>query len=91
MPQQRSGLYECLQVLQYFDSITLIIADLFYFLQLLFDDIDLTKISTSMTMNGAVLPVLAMFIVAAEEQVFHLFIYYGDNKVSFIIVKQVWI
>lgn len=36
--------------------------------QLLFDDIPLNKISTSMTMNGAVLPVLSMFIVAAEEQ-----------------------
>ena len=37
--------------------------------QLLFDSIPLNKISTSMTMNGAVMPVLAMFIVAAEEQV----------------------
>lgn len=35
----------------------------------LFDQIPLNKISTSMTMNGAVLPILAMFIVAAEEQV----------------------
>uniref|UniRef100_A0A5S6QTM0 methylmalonyl-CoA mutase n=1 Tax=Trichuris muris TaxID=70415 RepID=A0A5S6QTM0_TRIMR len=34
----------------------------------LFDGIPLKKISTSMTMNGAVIPVLAMFIVAAEEQ-----------------------
>lgn len=34
----------------------------------LFDGIPLNKISTSMTMNGAVLPVLAMYIVAAEEQ-----------------------
>jgi len=34
----------------------------------LFDDIPLSKLSTSMTMNGAVLPVLAMFVVAAEEQ-----------------------
>lgn len=34
----------------------------------LFDQIPLKNISTSMTMNGAVLPVLAMFIVAAEEQ-----------------------
>ncbi|MDX2051259.1 MAG: methylmalonyl-CoA mutase [Polyangiaceae bacterium] len=33
----------------------------------LFQDIDLAKISVSMTMNGAVLPVLAAFIVAAEE------------------------
>uniref|UniRef100_A0A0X3Q3S9 methylmalonyl-CoA mutase n=1 Tax=Schistocephalus solidus TaxID=70667 RepID=A0A0X3Q3S9_SCHSO len=34
----------------------------------LFEGIDLKSISTSMTMNGAVMPVLAMFIVAAEEQ-----------------------
>ena len=34
----------------------------------LFDGIDLSKISVSMTMNGAVLPVLAFFIVAGEEQ-----------------------
>lgn len=35
----------------------------------LFEGIPLKNISTSMTMNGAVLPILAMFIVAAEEQV----------------------
>lgn len=34
----------------------------------LFEGIELKNISTSMTMNGAVLPILAMFIVAAEEQ-----------------------
>ncbi|VDP88699.1 unnamed protein product [Echinostoma caproni] len=34
----------------------------------LFEGIPLKNISTSMTMNGAVLPILAMFIVAAEEQ-----------------------
>ena len=34
----------------------------------LFDRIPLDRISVSMTMNGAVLPVLAFFIVAAEEQ-----------------------
>lgn len=34
----------------------------------LFDGIDLSKISVSMTMNGAVLPILAFYIVAAEEQ-----------------------
>jgi len=38
-------------------------------MQLLFDGIPLNKLSTSMTMNGAVLPILAMYIVAAEEQV----------------------
>jgi methylmalonyl-CoA mutase len=34
----------------------------------LFDGIDLGKVSVSMTMNGAVLPVMAAYIVAAEEQ-----------------------
>lgn len=34
----------------------------------LFDGIPLDKISVSMTMNGAVIPVMAFFIVAAEEQ-----------------------
>ncbi|MEI8234390.1 MAG: methylmalonyl-CoA mutase [Verrucomicrobiota bacterium] len=34
----------------------------------LFDRIPLDKISVSMTMNGAVLPVLAFYIIAAEEQ-----------------------
>ncbi|KAK0420940.1 hypothetical protein QR680_014979 [Steinernema hermaphroditum] len=34
----------------------------------LFDGIPLEKMSVSMTMNGAVIPVLAMYIVAAEEQ-----------------------
>ncbi|TRY66125.1 hypothetical protein DNTS_029066, partial [Danionella cerebrum] len=36
--------------------------------KLLFDGIPLEKMSVSMTMNGAVLPVLAMFIVTGEEQ-----------------------
>eukprot|EP00730_Choanoeca_flexa_P007528 TRINITY_DN12347_c1_g10_i2.p1 TRINITY_DN12347_c1_g10~~TRINITY_DN12347_c1_g10_i2.p1 ORF type:complete len:725 (+),score=219.02 TRINITY_DN12347_c1_g10_i2:54-2228(+) len=34
----------------------------------LFDGIPLDKMSVSMTMNGAVLPILAMYVVAAEEQ-----------------------
>ena len=34
----------------------------------MFDGIPLNKMSVSMTMNGAVLPILAMYIVAAEEQ-----------------------
>src|SRR5689334_23382052 len=34
----------------------------------LFDGIPLDRMSVSMTMNGAVLPVLALYIVAAEEQ-----------------------
>jgi methylmalonyl-CoA mutase len=37
-------------------------------MKVLFEGIPLDKISVSMTMNGAVLPVLAFFIVAAEEQ-----------------------
>jgi len=37
-------------------------------MKILFDGIPLDQMSVSMTMNGAVLPVLAMFIVAAEEQ-----------------------
>ena len=37
-------------------------------MKVLFDDIPLDKVSVSMTMNGAVLPVLAGYIVAAEEQ-----------------------
>ena len=37
-------------------------------MKILFDEIPLDKVSVSMTMNGAVLPVLAMYIVAAEEQ-----------------------
>jgi methylmalonyl-CoA mutase len=36
-------------------------------MKILFDQIPLDKISVSMTMNGAVLPVLAFYIVAAEE------------------------
>lgn len=37
-------------------------------MKILFDGIPLDKMSVSMTMNGAVLPVLAMFVVAGEEQ-----------------------
>ena len=37
-------------------------------MKILFDGIPLEKMSVSMTMNGAVLPVMAMYIVAAEEQ-----------------------
>ena len=37
-------------------------------MKLLFDGIPLDKMSVSMTMNGAVLPILALYIVAAEEQ-----------------------
>lgn len=38
-------------------------------MKILFNEIPLEKVSVSMTMNGAVLPVLAMYVVAAEEQV----------------------
>jgi len=37
-------------------------------MKILFDGIPLDKVSVSMTMNGAVLPVLAAFVVAGEEQ-----------------------
>ncbi len=37
-------------------------------MEILFKDIPLADVSVSMTMNGAVLPILALYIVAAEEQ-----------------------
>ncbi|MAB48891.1 MAG: methylmalonyl-CoA mutase [Flavobacteriaceae bacterium] len=37
-------------------------------IKILFDQIPLDKMSVSMTMNGAVLPIMAFYIVAAEEQ-----------------------
>ncbi len=37
-------------------------------MKILFDQIPLDKVSVSMTMNGAVLPVLAGYVIAAEEQ-----------------------
>ncbi len=42
--------------------------DSIYDMRTLFDRIPLSEMSVSMTMNGAVLPVLALFIVAGEEQ-----------------------
>ncbi|WP_326821866.1 methylmalonyl-CoA mutase [Streptosporangium sp. NBC_01756] len=42
--------------------------DSIYDMRQLFDEIPLDRMSVSMTMNGAVLPVLALYIVAAEEQ-----------------------
>jgi methylmalonyl-CoA mutase len=42
--------------------------DSIYDMRTLMDGIDLSQMSVSMTMNGAVLPVLALFIVAGEEQ-----------------------
>ena len=37
-------------------------------MRILFKDIPLDKMSVSMTMNGAVIPIMALYIVAAEEQ-----------------------
>jgi len=42
--------------------------DSIYDMRILFDQIPLDAISVSMTMNGAVLPILALYIIAAEEQ-----------------------
>src|SRR5262245_29773032 len=42
--------------------------DSVYDMRTLFDQIPLDQMSVSMTMNGAVLPVLALYVVAAEEQ-----------------------
>jgi methylmalonyl-CoA mutase len=42
--------------------------DSIYDMRILFDRIPLDQMSVSMTMNGAVLPILALYIVAAEEQ-----------------------
>src|SRR5690606_19051415 len=37
-------------------------------MRVLFDRIPLDRISVSMTMNGAVLPIMALYVIAAEEQ-----------------------
>jgi methylmalonyl-CoA mutase len=42
--------------------------DSIYDMRTLFDGIPLDQMSVSMTMNGAVLPIMALYIVAAEEQ-----------------------
>jgi methylmalonyl-CoA mutase len=42
--------------------------DSIYDMRVLFDGIPLERMSVSMTMNGAVLPIMAMYVVAAEEQ-----------------------
>jgi methylmalonyl-CoA mutase len=42
--------------------------DSIYDMRILFEGIPLDQMSVSMTMNGAVLPILALYIVAAEEQ-----------------------
>ena len=42
--------------------------DSIYDMRMLFDGIPLNEMSVSMTMNGAVLPIMALYIIAAEEQ-----------------------
>ena len=42
--------------------------DSIYDMRMLFDGIPLDEMSVSMTMNGAVLPIMALYIIAAEEQ-----------------------
>jgi methylmalonyl-CoA mutase len=37
-------------------------------MKVLFDGVAFDKMSVSMTMNGAVLPIMAMFVVAAQKQ-----------------------
>lgn len=49
-------------------------------MKVLFDGIPLDRMSVSMTMNGAVIPVMAMFIAAAEEQVITLLQLLPNNK-----------
>lgn len=53
-------------LLYFFARLAMACVDLFA--KILFDGIPLDKVSVSMTMNGAVLPIMAMYIVAAEEQ-----------------------
>lgn len=53
------------------------------YVQHLFDQIPLSKMSVSMTMNGAVLPILAMYIVAGMEQVGCLSIYIVHFSLAF--------
>src|SRR6187401_271975 len=50
------------------DGMAGVAIDSIYDMRQLFDGIDLSTVSVSMTMNGAVLPVLALYVVAAEEQ-----------------------
>ena len=55
-------------VYKYFRNQTQVAIDSVEDMKILFDDIPLDKMSVSMTMNGAVIPVMTMYIVAAEEQ-----------------------
>ena len=57
-------------------------------MKVLFDGIPLDKVSVSMTMNGAVLPILASYIVAAKEQGVSLINLAGLFKTIFL--KSLW-
>lgn len=48
-------------------------------MKILFNEIPLDQISVSMTMNGAVLPILAFYIVAAEEQGVNQELLFGNH------------
>ena len=52
---------------KYFRNQTQVAIDSVEDMKILFDDIPLGKMSVSMTMNGAVISVMTMYIVAAEE------------------------
>jgi methylmalonyl-CoA mutase len=63
--------------------------DSIFDMRTLFDGIPLDKMSVSMTMNGAVLPVLALYIVAAEEQAPRLSFFWNAGMNAFMeIAKQ---
>ena len=64
--QTFSGIPNCLEAPKI--RSVFVLKHLNYDSEILFDKIPLDKMSVSMTMNGAVLPVMANFIVAAEEQ-----------------------
>ena len=53
---------------KYFRNQTQVAIDSVEDMKILFDDIPLDKMSVSMTMNGVVIPVMMMYIMAAEEQ-----------------------
>ena len=52
---------------KYFRNQTQVAIDSVEDMKILFDDIPLDKMSVSMTMNGAMIPVMTMYIVVAEE------------------------
>ena len=57
-------------------------------MKVLFNQIPLDQMSVSMTMNGAVLPILAAYIVAAEEQGVKKMLYLELFKMIFL--KSSW-